>query len=94
MDLTGKQDVDVEVKSPAYELYNVIKSKVHHLPNISSDKVHGIEVHEGDWEASGSVELWKFTVGKAVLIHIYIVWKLTFFVIVSQFRILCSVCLA
>lgn len=84
MDLTGKQDVDVEIKSTAEEFYNVLKSKIQHLPNISSDKVHGVEVQEGDWEASGSVKLWKFTVGKALLIHyLKLVLELTFFVINS-----------
>jgi hypothetical protein len=68
MDISGKQDVEVEMMSPADEFYNVLKSKIQHLPTISSDKVHGVEVHEGDWETSGSVKLWKFTVGKALLI--------------------------
>jgi hypothetical protein len=68
MDISGKQDVEVEMMSPADEFYNVLKSKIQHLSTISSDKVHGVEVHEGDWETSGSVRLWKFTVGKALLI--------------------------
>ena len=68
MDFSCNQDVEVEMKSPADEFYNVPKSKIQHLPTISSDKVHGVEVHEGDWETSDTVKLWKFTVGKALLI--------------------------
>ena len=64
MALEGKLEVEIEIKSAAEHFYDVLKSKIHHLPNISSDKIHAIEVHEGDWESSGSVKLWKFTVGK------------------------------
>ena len=61
MALVGKQEADVEIKAPADKFFNILRGEIHHIPNISSDKVHGVEVHEGDWETSGSVKLWKFT---------------------------------
>ncbi|KAJ7942966.1 MLP protein [Quillaja saponaria] len=61
MSLVGKLEADVEIKTPAEKFYNLLKSQNHHIPNASSDKVHSIEVHEGDWETSGSVKLWKYT---------------------------------
>ncbi|KAK7827604.1 mlp-like protein 43 [Quercus suber] len=67
MALVGKLEADVEIKAPADKFFNILRSEIHHIPNISSDKVHGVEVHEGDWETSGSVKLWKFTVGMAIL---------------------------
>lgn len=69
MALTGKLEAVVEIKSFADKFYSVLSSENHQVPNASSDKVHGVEVHEGDWKTSGSVKLWKYTVGKATPIH-------------------------
>ena len=63
MALAGKLEADIDIKSSAEKFYDALKSKIQHLPNIASDKVHAVEVHEGDWGISGSVKLWKFTVG-------------------------------
>ncbi|XP_017970708.1 PREDICTED: MLP-like protein 328 [Theobroma cacao] len=62
MALTGKLEADVELKAPADKFFNIIRSETHQIPNAASDKVHNVEVHEGDWEADGSVKLWKYTV--------------------------------
>ena len=37
---------------------------MHLIPNVSSDKIQGVQVHEGDWETTGSVKHWNYTLGK------------------------------
>lgn len=64
MALTGKVEGVVESKSAADKIYSVLSSENHQVANACSDKVHGVEVHEGDWKTTGSVKLWKYTVGK------------------------------
>lgn len=64
MALTGKLEAEVELKCPADKLFSVFRCETHQIPNVASDKIHAIEVHEGDWEAHGSVKLWKYTCGK------------------------------
>lgn len=65
MALTGKLEIETEIKAPADKFFKIFRSQAHHLPNICSDKIHKIEVHEGDWETQGSVKHWSLTVGKA-----------------------------
>ncbi|XWS69344.1 hypothetical protein CRYUN_Cryun04dG0171200 [Craigia yunnanensis] len=62
MALTGKLEADVEVKASADKLFSIVRKENHQIPNAASDKVHSVEVHEGDWEAHGSVKLWKYSV--------------------------------
>lgn len=68
MGLTGKLEIEVEIKSPADKFYNTFRRNAHHIPNICSDKVHKIDVHEGDWETPGSVKNWGYTLGKPLMI--------------------------
>nr|POE52686.1 mlp-like protein 43 [Quercus suber] len=62
--LMGKLEAEVDYKSSADKFYNIIGSQSYHIANASGT-VHEAEVHEGDWETTGSVRQWKFTVGKA-----------------------------
>ncbi|KAK3442608.1 hypothetical protein EUGRSUZ_B02915 [Eucalyptus grandis] len=64
MTLAGTLKTELELKSPADKYFKGISSKLQHAPNASSEKVHAIEVHEGDWEAPGSVKLWTYTISK------------------------------
>ena len=63
MALTSKLETELEFKSSADKVYSIISSQNYHVAN-ASDTVHEVEVHEGDWQTTGSVKLWKFTVGK------------------------------
>nr|XP_023898871.1 MLP-like protein 34 [Quercus suber] len=63
--LMGKLEAEVDYKSSADKFYNIIGSQSYHIANASGT-VHEAEVHEGDWETTGSVRQWKFTVGKVV----------------------------
>ena len=67
--LSGKVETEIEIKTPAVKLYNILKGQCHHIPNLTTDKIHTIDVHEGDWETQGSVKLWKYTIGKCINTH-------------------------
>ncbi|KAJ8770250.1 hypothetical protein K2173_012659 [Erythroxylum novogranatense] len=62
MALSGKLEGVVELKSPVDKIYNVFKCQSHHIPNHSPKNIQGIQVHEGDFETSGSVRIWNYTV--------------------------------
>ncbi|OMO99672.1 hypothetical protein COLO4_13150 [Corchorus olitorius] len=46
----------------ADRFFCILRRENHQIPNAASEKVHNVEVHEGDWEAHGSIKLWKYTV--------------------------------
>lgn len=69
MALACKLKTEVEFKPSAEKLYNLIKRQNHHIPNASSNNIHEVDVHEGDWETSGSVKFWKCTVGNKDYIY-------------------------
>ncbi|KAL6186941.1 hypothetical protein ACLB2K_043059 [Fragaria x ananassa] len=56
----------VEIKSSADKMYSLISREHHKVPTASSDNVHDVAVHEGDWETSGSIKLWKYTIDGTV----------------------------
>ncbi|XP_068327980.1 MLP-like protein 329 [Pyrus communis] len=55
-------EAEVEIKAKADQLYKFISNKHHDVPKAASDKIYDVTVHEGDWETSDSVKLWKYTV--------------------------------
>ncbi|TQD76519.1 hypothetical protein C1H46_037934 [Malus baccata] len=55
-------EAEVEIKANADKLYKFISNQHYDFPIASSDKIHDVAVHEGDWETSGSVKLWKYTI--------------------------------
>ncbi|KAL6286062.1 hypothetical protein ACE6H2_010452 [Prunus campanulata] len=54
-------EAEVEIKSNADKLFKLISNQHHDVPKASSANVHDVAVHEGDWETSGYVKLWKYT---------------------------------
>ncbi|KAK6931022.1 Bet v I/Major latex protein [Dillenia turbinata] len=62
MSLTGKAELELQIKCSADEFFGVFKSKAHRIPSACSQRVKSIEVHEGDWETEGSVKHWNFVV--------------------------------
>ncbi|KAF2316692.1 hypothetical protein GH714_042033 [Hevea brasiliensis] len=67
MALKVKLETEVEVKVPADKAFSIFRSQIHQLPNIASHMVHKAEIHEGDWEAVGSIKSWTYTVEGNVL---------------------------
>ena len=55
-------EAEVEMKANADKLYKFISNQHYDFPKAASDKIHDVTVHEGDWETSGSVKLWKYTI--------------------------------
>ena len=62
--MTTKLEGEVETRSSADKVFEIISAQQHHLPNACSNRIHDVAVHEGDWPTSGSVKLWKYTVGE------------------------------
>ncbi|KAK6931023.1 Bet v I/Major latex protein [Dillenia turbinata] len=60
MGLTGKQEVEIPIKSSADKFYKIFRSEAHQIPTAGADHVHAINVHEGDWETKGSVKEWTY----------------------------------
>ncbi len=56
----------VEIKASADEVFKVLSNQNHLIPEAASDHIQEIAVHEGDWETSGSVKVWNYTVGTYV----------------------------
>lgn len=50
MALTGKVEIEKEIKASADQFFHIVRRQAHHLPTICSDKIQKIQVHEGDWE--------------------------------------------
>ncbi|MGV7468058.1 hypothetical protein PJI21_29180, partial [Mycobacterium kansasii] len=59
--MSGKFEVEVDIKSCGDLFHELFKSKPHEISNISPDKVHGCEVHEGDFGHPGSIIKWDYT---------------------------------
>ncbi|PRQ40944.1 putative START-like domain-containing protein [Rosa chinensis] len=55
----------VEIKASADEVYKVLSNQQHLIPEATSDHVQEVAVHEGDWETTGSVKVWKYTIAYA-----------------------------
>ncbi|KAJ8770245.1 hypothetical protein K2173_012653 [Erythroxylum novogranatense] len=62
MALSGKLEAVIELKSPVDKIYNVFKCQSHHIPNHTPKNIQGFQIHEGDFETSGSVRIWNYTV--------------------------------
>ncbi|KAK9671458.1 hypothetical protein RND81_12G031300 [Saponaria officinalis] len=61
MGVSGKFEVEVDIKSCGDLFHELFKSKPHHISNITPDHIHGCEVHEGDFGLPGSVINWNYT---------------------------------
>ncbi|XP_057956591.1 MLP-like protein 28 [Malania oleifera] len=60
--LKGELVAEVEVKSPADEVYDIFKGKMHHLPGKCSKRIQDVKVHHGDWHLDGSIKNWTYVV--------------------------------
>ncbi|KAK9698728.1 hypothetical protein RND81_08G126900 [Saponaria officinalis] len=62
MGVTGKLEIEVDIKSSGDVFHELFSVKPHHVTHITPDKVHGCELHEGDFGKPGSIILWEYTV--------------------------------
>ncbi|KAL4363004.1 hypothetical protein GQ457_04G009850 [Hibiscus cannabinus] len=47
--LTGKLEVDVEIKASPEQFHDMFANKPHHVHRACSDKVQGCDLQEGEW---------------------------------------------
>jgi hypothetical protein len=45
----------------------VWRSQSFHVPKHASKHIQGVDIHAGDWETAGSIRIWQYTIGKAML---------------------------
>ncbi|XP_021751180.1 MLP-like protein 43 [Chenopodium quinoa] len=62
MGVTGKLEVEVDIKCHGDVFHELFGKKPHHVSKIVPDKIHGCEVHEGEFGKPGSIILWNYTV--------------------------------
>lgn len=67
--LTGKLEIDVEIKASPKQFHGLISEKPHRVHQTCNDKIQGCELHEGDWGTVGSVIAWKYVHGKLVTLQ-------------------------
>ncbi|KAF7827662.1 MLP-like protein 43 [Senna tora] len=67
MGLSGKLEIEIEVKAPSGKFFHFFTKELHQVQHIT-DSIHGAEFHEGDeWHTIGSVKSWTYTVDGKVL---------------------------
>ncbi|WCJ33562.1 Polyketide cyclase/dehydrase and lipid transport superfamily protein [Euphorbia peplus] len=59
-ELKGKLERIVELKATPEAFFNVWKSEAHQIPNHTPSHIHSVDIHDGDWETSGSIKIWKY----------------------------------
>ncbi|KAM7463437.1 hypothetical protein LguiA_031558 [Lonicera macranthoides] len=55
MSLTGHLVGQISIKSDGNVFHELVKDKPHHIPNISPRHIQGLDLHEGEFGAVGSV---------------------------------------
>jgi hypothetical protein len=64
MGLKGKLVSQNDIKSDEDVFHELFKHKPPHISGISPDKVQGVDLHDGEWGAAGSVVYWNYTHGE------------------------------
>ncbi|XP_050232667.1 MLP-like protein 28 [Mercurialis annua] len=63
MSLVRKLEAELELQySSADKFFTLLSKEIYHTSKASSDKIQQIDVLQGDWETSGSVKLWSYTI--------------------------------
>ncbi|RVW17010.1 MLP-like protein 43 [Vitis vinifera] len=65
--VVAKLELQTEIKSSPDRIFDIYKNKTSLMPKISPDKLKSIEVLEGDGKSVGSVRLWTYVMGGAVI---------------------------
>ncbi|KAK9698732.1 hypothetical protein RND81_08G127300 [Saponaria officinalis] len=61
MGVTGKLEIEVDIKSSGDSFHELIGTNPHHLSNITPDKIHACDLHEGDFGQPGSIVQFDYT---------------------------------
>ncbi|XP_050231623.1 MLP-like protein 328 isoform X1 [Mercurialis annua] len=61
--MAQKLETGLELKSSAEQFLSLWKGRAHQVPDHTPSNIHAVHVHEGDWETSGCVLVWKYTIG-------------------------------
>lgn len=63
MGVTGKLEVEVDIKCHGDIFHELFGQKPHNVPGITPDKIHTCDVHEGEFGKPGSIISWDYTLG-------------------------------
>ncbi|KAL9231109.1 hypothetical protein vseg_006372 [Gypsophila vaccaria] len=61
MGVTGKLEVEVDIKSSGDVFHELLRYNPHHVSNIMPDDVHSCDIHEGEFGQLGSSITWDYT---------------------------------
>ncbi|XP_074311590.1 MLP-like protein 43 [Silene latifolia] len=61
MGVTGKLEVEIDIKHSGDVFHELFGTKPHHISNIIPHRIHGCEVHEGEFGKPGSIIQWEYT---------------------------------
>ncbi|KAL9231106.1 hypothetical protein vseg_006369 [Gypsophila vaccaria] len=61
MGVTGKLEIEVDIKASGDVFHELFGVNPHHVSNIMPDKVHACDLHEGDFGQIGSIIQWDYT---------------------------------
>lgn len=64
----GKLEKVVETKGPVEKFHEIFGCKPHSMSNICPEKIQGVQMHDGDWGAAGSVTNWNYVLGEQKLV--------------------------
>ncbi|EEF26971.1 MLP-like protein 28 [Ricinus communis] len=60
MALSGKMEVDVEIKTSADKFHDVMGGRPHHMTIASPQNIQTCDLHEGEFGKKGSVLYWNY----------------------------------
>ncbi|KDP20178.1 hypothetical protein JCGZ_04713 [Jatropha curcas] len=61
-DLKGQLEAEVQLKCSPEQFFSVWKNDAQQVPNHTPSNVQGVKLHEGDWETSGCIKIWDYTI--------------------------------
>ncbi|XP_074316692.1 MLP-like protein 31 [Silene latifolia] len=60
MGVTGKLEVEIDIKHSGDVFHELFGTKPHHLTSIIPHKIHTCDVHEGEFGKPGSIVHWNY----------------------------------
>ncbi|XP_074262937.1 MLP-like protein 31 [Silene latifolia] len=61
MGVSGKLEVEVDIKSSGDVFHELFKYNPNHMSNIVPDQIHACDLHEGEFGKPGSIIQWHYT---------------------------------
>lgn len=58
-----KIEMDVPIKAPAEQFFDVLCNRTHDVPNACPDIAKSVDIHEGAWGSQGSIISWNYLHG-------------------------------